>query len=467
MTTTDPPIDRPIDPLIDPLIDRQAVLSRFVGPDKPDSGELTLCVHCGFCLNACPTYLELGVETESPRGRLYLMRALDEGRVDLTPRVRSHFDRCLQCRACETACPSLVPFGRLMEATRADLFQNQPQPLKQRFLWRVIMREVFPHPTRLRFLWTTLAWYQRSALQRLVRRSGLLKLVAPNLADLDALAPDATQPIFLPRDVDRYAPPPSPRARVALLTGCVMPLAFGDTHHTTVRVLLRNGVAVDAPGGQICCGALHAHSGDLHTARRLARVNIDQFLAADPDAIIVNSAGCGSHMKEYAHLLRRDPQYAEKAARFAALVKDVQEYLVDLGIDPPRGALNRSVTYQDSCHLVHAQKVTTAPRTLLRQIPGLELREMAHPDRCCGAAGIYSLVQGRIARQILQTKMEEITAAGADQLCTANPGCMLQLDTGLRLFGPGGRSRHVVQLLDESYALAEGREYVKPRKGQR
>lgn len=448
-----------IDLPIDPPINRRAVLSRFVGPDKPDSGELTLCVHCGFCLNACPTYLELGVETESPRGRLYLMRALDEGRVDLTPRVRSHLDRCLQCRACETACPSLVPFGRLMEATRADLFQNQPQPLKQRFLWRLIMREVFPYPTRLRVLWTTLAWYQRSGLQRLVRLSGILKLVAPKLADLDALAPDATQPIFLPCDVDRYAPPPNPRARVALLTGCVMPLAFGDTHHATVRVLLRNRVAVDAPHGQICCGALHAHSGDLQAARRLARVNIDHFLAADPDAIIVNSAGCGSHMKEYAHLLRRDSKYAAKAARFAALVKDVHEYLVDLGIDPPRGALNRSVTYQDSCHLVHAQKVTTAPRTLLRQIPGLELREMAHPDRCCGAAGIYSVVQGPIARQILKTKMEEITATRADQVCTANPGCMLQLDTGLRLFGHGGRSRHVVQLLDESYARAEGRDY--------
>ena len=438
-------------------------LSRFVGPDRPDGAELGLCVHCGFCLNACPTYLDLGVETESPRGRLHLMKALDEGRVDLTPRVQLHLDRCLQCRACETACPSLVPFGRLMEATRAGLFTQRRQSPLQRWLWRLVMCEIFPDPRRLRLLARALRAFERSGMQGLLRRTGLLRRLAPRLADIDALSPDLTQPFFEPRHVQRYRVTGAPRARVALLTGCVMPLAFGAAHYATVRVLVRNGIAVVAPESQACCGALHAHSGDLATARRLARKEIDCFLAVAPDAIIVNSAGCGSHMKEYGHLLRNDRRYAAKATQFAALVKDVHEYLVETGIDPPRGALKRSVTYQDSCHLVHAQRVTTAPRELLRAIPGLELREMAHPDRCCGSAGLYSLLQTEISRRLLRDKMTEIAATGADQVCTANPGCMLQLDAGLRGDGRGGRSLHVIQLLDESYRLAEGDSYADDR----
>ena len=448
---------------------RTEALSRFVGPDKPDSGELALCVHCGFCLNECPTYLELGVETESPRGRLYLMRALDEGRVDLTPRVQLHFDRCLQCRACETACPSHVPFGRLMESTRADLFQQDRSAPAQSFLWRLIMHGVFPYPERLRALAIGMRVVQRSGLRDALRNSGLLRRFAPTLAGLDDLSPDFTRPFFMPADVERYAPRGQPRARVALLTGCVMPLTFGETHHATVRVLARNGVQVLAPKDQVCCGALHAHSGDAEAARRLARVDIDRFLPLNPDAIIINSAGCGSHMKEYAHLLRNDAAYAEKAERFAALVKDVHEYLVEIGFDSPQGALHCSVTYQDSCHLVHAQKVTDAPREILRRIPGLELREMANPDRCCGSAGIYSVVQRDLARRLLRTKMDDVNATGADLVCTANPGCMVQLDAGLRLFGapPADdadgeprRSLHAIQLLDASYALAEGDAYA-------
>ena len=435
-------------------------ISRFLGADKPDSAELGLCVHCGMCLNACPTYLVLGVETDSPRGRLQLMRAADEGRVDLTPRVLAHFDQCLQCRACETACPSGVPYGRIMEGARADIFQQKGQGRRARLLWNVIMRGIFPHPRRLRLLGLSLRAYQRLGLQWLVRRSGLLRLLPSRLAEIEALTPDATNPFFLPRDVERYAPAAEPTARAAMLTGCVMPLIFGATHHATARVLSRNGVRVLATPDQICCGALHAHSGDLRTARELARKNVDVFLADDPDAIVVNSAGCGSHMKEYAHLLRDDDAYADKGKRFAALVRDVHEYLVEIGIDAPAGVLDRAVTYQDSCHLVHAQKVTDAPRTVLRAIPGLELREMLHPDRCCGSAGIYSVVQSKLSRAILKEKMDEINATGAEQVCTANPGCMVQLDNGLRLFGKGGRSVHVVDLLDESYRLAEGDAYA-------
>ena len=453
--------------------------SGFSGGEGPNAAELSLCVHCGFCLNDCPTYLELGQEPDSPRGRLQLMKAVGDGRVDLTPRVLQHFDRCLQCRACETACPSLVPYGRLMEATRADLFQQgKLHDRRTRWLWRLIMRGVFPHPARLRLLATGLRLYQRSGLQGLVRRTRLLDRFAPRLARIDALAPDATRPFFSPRDIDRYAPAAEPRATVALLTGCVMPLSHGDTHHATARVLSRNGIRVTAPPDQICCGALHAHGGDVEQARALARHNIDHFLPlADgpngnpksrppaPDAIVVNAAGCGSHMKEYGHLLRADDAYADRAKTFAALVRDVSEYLVDAGFDPPAGPLNRAVTYQDSCHLAHAQRIREAPRRLLASIPGLELREMEHPDRCCGSAGIYSVMQNHLSGAILREKMQEIAATGADQVCTANPGCMVQIDAGLRLYvdkWPGGRSLHVVDLLDESYRLAEGPNYAAP-----
>ncbi len=442
-------------------------LSRFISPDAPDSAELTLCVHCGFCLNACPTYIELGVETESPRGRLYLMRALDEGRIDLTPRVQRHFDRCLQCRACETACPSNVPFGRLMERTRADLFQQKKSKPVQRLLWRVIMRGVFSHPKRLRAAGRSMQLFQTSGLQRFVRSSGLLDRFAPALAEVDALAPDFTKPFFRPQDARQYRSVGEARARVAFLTGCVMPLTFGETHHATLRVLARNKIDVVAPEDQFCCGALHAHNGDVEEARALGRKNIDRFLRLKPDAILVNSAGCGSHMKEYGHLFRNDPVYRDRAARFADLVKDIHEYLIAVGFDPPAGDLGRSVTYQDSCHLVHAQGVATAPRAILRQIPGLELREMAHPDRCCGSAGIYSIVQKNLSRQLLANKMAEINATGADLVCTANPGCMVQLDAGLRLFGAGGRSLHAIELLDESYAIAEGPDYASVRRQDR
>jgi glycolate oxidase iron-sulfur subunit len=355
-----------------------------------------------------------------------------------------------------------------MEATRADFFDRRPTTFRERLIWNVVMRRIFPSPTRLRALARGLRLYQRVGLQALVRRTRLLSRISADLAKLDALTPDATRPIFEPRDVLRYQPVGEPRARVAMLTGCVMPLIYGDTHHATARVLSRNGARVVATEDQVCCGALHAHSGDVETARKLARKNIDAFLAddpsADPDAIVVNSAGCGSHMKEIAHLLRDDRKYAAKAERFAALVRDVHEYLIDLGVEPPEGIIRRSVTYQDSCHLVHAQQVTTAPRQILGLIPGLELREMDHPDRCCGSAGIYSIAQSQLSRDLLASKMEEVNATGADQICTANPGCMVQLDAGMRLHGdddgPSGRALHTIDLLDESYRLAEGDTYA-------
>ena len=446
MTHAPPPVGEPI----------------WLTEDRPDPGELGLCVHCGFCLNACPTYLDLGLETDSPRGRIALMRALDDGRIDWTPRVQQHFDQCLQCRACETACPSKVPYGRLMEATRAEAFAQQRWPRRRRILWRVVMRGVFPSPRRLRLAGYGLKLYQRLGLQALVRKSGLLRRLAPGLADVEALSPNARARFYDNREAERVAPTAPVRASAALLTGCMMPLAYPETHRATVRVFARNGVAVQAPRAQVCCGALHAHGGDVEAARELARKNIAAFLPdgeEPPDAILINAAGCGSHLKEYGHLLRNDPDWAARAADFASRVRDVHEYLVEIGFEPPAGELNRAVTYQDSCHLSHAQEVRKAPRELLRAIPGLDLREMRAPDRCCGSAGIYSIMQADISQRVLAEKMEDVLATGAAQVCTANPGCMLQLDAGIARHDAAGalsaRSAHAIELLDESYRVGD------------
>ena len=430
--------------------------------DRPDEHDLGLCVHCGFCLNACPTYLDLGIETDSPRGRIALMRALDTGRVDWTPRVQQHFDQCLQCRACETACPSKVPYGRLMEATRAEAFAQQRWPRRRRIVWNIVMRGVFPSPRRMRLAGYGLKLFQLSGLQALVRRSGLLRRLSPALANIEALSPDARDRFYNNAEAARERPAAPVRLNANLLTGCMMPLAYPETHRATVRVFARNGVAVSAPNEQVCCGALHAHGGDVELARQLARKNIDAFLpdgAAPPDAILINAAGCGSHLKEYGHLMRNDAAYAGRAADFANRVRDVHEYLVEIGFTAPTGAVNRAVTYQDSCHLSHAQNVRKAPRQLLGSIPGLQLREMRTPDRCCGSAGIYSIMQADISQRVLAEKMEDVLATGAEQVCTANPGCMLQLDAGIARFDTEGtlssRSAHAIELLDESYRVGD------------
>ena len=436
--------------------------SIWLTDDRPDAAELGLCVHCGFCLNACPTYHDLGVETDSPRGRIALMRGLDDGRIEWSPRVQQHFDQCLQCRACETACPSKVPYGRLMEATRAEAFARGQWPRRQRLLWRLIMRGLFPYPRRMRLAGYGLKLYQRTGLQSLVRRSGLLRRLSSKLADIDALSPVADQPFYSNREAANVATAAPIRARAALITGCMMPLAYPETHRATVRVFARNGVAVDAPEAQVCCGALHAHGGDVEAARDLARRNIDAITPESsdaPDVILINAAGCGSHLKEYGHLLRNDSTYAERAAAFAARVRDVHEYLVEIGFTPPAGRIERAVTYQDSCHLSHAQQVRSAPREVLSSIPGLTLSEMRQPDKCCGSAGIYSVVQSDISKRVLAEKMADVRSTGAEQICTANPGCMLQLDAGIARFDTEQRmmprSTHAIELLDESYRLGD------------
>jgi glycolate oxidase iron-sulfur subunit len=424
-------------------------LTRIEITDAPSEEEMSQCVHCGFCAEQCPTYLVLGTETDSPRGRIHLIRALVDGRAEPTPSLVRHLDLCLQCRACETACPSGVHFGNIMESGRAMLVEQGRLPLAWKLRVR-LLRATFPHPRRLRLLFGLLRLYQRSGLQRLVRASRVLRVLPGGMAEAGSMLPQVPAKAF-------EMPPPSPAAtrRVAMLTGCAMPILYARTHEATVRVLARNGVAVVPVESQRCCGALNLHAGDRRTARELARDNIDAFLEADVEAIIVNSAGCGSTMKEYAELLHNDSEYGAKARKFSSLVHDVNEYLAALPFEPPKGPLPYRVTYQDSCHLVHAQKVRSAPREILRAIPDLQLIEMEAPDRCCGSAGVYSFAQREMSLRLLDDKMRDVAGTHMDVIATANPGCMMQLEAGLRREKLSGRVVHIVELLDESYR-AEG-----------
>ena len=428
-----------------------AGLDLFSGPDAPQEEDLYKCVHCGFCLQACPTYLETGLETESPRGRIALMKAVNEGRIGITPTVFRHWDLCIQCRACEVACPSGVPYGKLIEATKANVERYRKPRLMARLASAVLLKRVLPSQRRLSALIAGLRLYQRSGVRRLVRWSRVLRLLSGRLASLEQSAPEISGAKFKAAG-QVVAPLGERRARVALLSGCVMPLIHGPEMQAVTRVLARNGCEVVVPGAQVCCGAINSHSGDLDTARRLARRNVEVFLEAEVDAIVVASAGCGSRMKEYGELLADDPEYAERAEHLGAHVKDVHEFLVDLPFVAPAGRLHYRVTLQDSCHLSHSQGITEAPRAILRSIPGVELVEMANSSRCCGAGGTYTITQRDFSLRLLDSKMSAVGDTAADVLATANPGCHMQLANGVQRAGFDTEVRYVTDLLDESYS---------------
>jgi glycolate dehydrogenase iron-sulfur subunit len=440
----------------------------FSGPDAPADADLTRCVHCGLCLNACPTYVETGLELESPRGRIALIRAVNEGRAPLSDTLISHLDLCLQCRACEAVCPSGVPYGRIIEAARAQIFTQKRGPRWKRIARTAALRALLPHKRILKGVALSLKLYQGLGLQSALRSSPLYDRLPSGLRRIEQLTPSVSRHFYHPQTelLPAFDASPSsqgkgsgPRSRVALFTGCVMPYMNAEVHDATTRVLRANGCDVLVPPAQVCCGALMVHSGDREPARELARRNIDLFLDLGVDAVIINAAGCGSTLKEYGQLLENDPAYAEKASRFDALVKDVTEYVASLPFEHDLGPVPVRVTYQDSCHLAHAQRITAAPRIILRAIPGLELVEMPHADLCCGSAGIYNILQPGMSMQLLDDKMSEVAQTGADVIATANPGCMLQLEAGLRRRGMPGKVKHVIELLDESYAAGRGVTY--------
>lgn len=419
-------------------------------PLGPSQADLDKCVHCGLCLNACPTYRDLGVEMDSPRGRIYQMNAVVNG-APVTPEYVEHIELCLACRGCETACPSGVPYGRMIEAARADLEAERKRSLPVRALRRFIFRSLLPSPASMQIAGAGLYLYQVSGLQRILRASGLLRIWR-KLADLEALSPSAEVPFFYSKIGKVFPAIGSERYHVAFLAGCIANVAFARLNEATVRVLQRNGCKVTIPADQTCCGALHLHSGLRTEAQELARRNIDAIVEGGYDAIITNAAGCGSTLKEYDELLHDDPAYREKAMHFKARMKDVTEFLASIELNREMGSLDAVATYQDSCHLSHGQKIREAPRQLLRAVPGLKFREMPMADLCCGSAGIYNIVQNEMAMRILRQKMEYAAVTEATLLVTANPGCLLQLRAGARLFGSGQRAVHVVEVLDEAYA---------------
>ena len=425
------------------------------GQDGVDEDDLYRCVHCGLCLNVCPTYLELGLETESPRGRLALMKAVAEGRVEYTDRLVGHMEMCLQCRACEAVCPSAVPFGSLMAATRAQVRKQTQVPWWKRVAEDLAFKQLFPYRWRLELGFRLMRLYQDTGLRDLVRRSGLMGLMPLRLAELEATLPPLPARFFPPPNLDFVPAKGVRRARVGFFSGCIMPLAFGPVNAATVRVLTRNGCDVVIPRRQGCCAALNVHSGEREAARGMARRNIDAFEAAGVDFVVVNSAGCGAMLKEYDELLEHDPVYAERAGAFVEKVRDISEYLAELPLEGELGEIKKRVTYQESCHLVHAQRIREQPRALLKAIPGMELVEMPGSDRCCGAAGIYQITQRELSSQLLDSKMRDVASTDADILVTANPGCMIQLDLGLKKAGLPGRTFHIVELLDWAYSISE------------
>ncbi|MBI4496537.1 MAG: (Fe-S)-binding protein [Chloroflexi bacterium] len=408
------------------------------------------CIRCGLCSSVCPTYQQTLIEEQSPRGRIAIARALAEGHLAVTPDLLHAMDSCLLCEACTAICPSGVHMEGIGEAVRTLVTQEQARPAswRERLVRWVGFRLLLNDLARLR----TFAWlnrvYQRSGLRTLVRRTGVLRLLG--LERAEAFLPDLPQEFFVPRG-QTWQPAAGPaRRRVAVVAGCVMSTAFADTDRATVEVLTANGCEVVAPAGQACCGAIHAHSGELPLAQELARQNIRAFQDLDLDAIVVNAAGCGSMLKGYGRLLADDPEYAQAAAEFSAKVKDITEFLDGLPLVPP-GKLEVTVTFQEPCHLAHAQGIKQAPRRLLRAVPGLTLVEMAESDRCCGSAGIYNLTQPAMSDELLQRKVRHILATGADFVVTANPGCQMQVQAGLRAAGSSARVIHIVDLLAQAY----------------
>jgi len=394
------------------------------------------CVHCGLCLSACPTYRELGTEMDSPRGRIYLMKALEDGSVGMTPDIARHLDLCLGCRACETACPSGVRYGNLIEAARSFVEEHHRRPLLDRWR-RALITRIFPHPQRLRMALRPLLVLERLGIL------GLLRRVSPVVGML----PQLEGAVPLPEVTVAHG---TERQRVGFLSGCVAQVLFSRINGATVRVLAQNGCTVVTPPAQACCGALYLHAGKRADALECARRNLEAF-PAGLDAIIINAAGCGAMMKEYGDLLADDPAYAERARAFSATVRDVTEFLAARPLVPPRGAIRARVAYHDACHLAHAQGVREAPRQLLRQIRGIELVEMADADTCCGSAGSYNLTEAVMARRLAERKVANIRATGATCVAAANPGCILQIQAGLRRAGLSTRVVHPIELLDQVY----------------
>jgi glycolate oxidase iron-sulfur subunit len=430
----------------------------FSGPDVPDAALIDQCVHCGFCLPTCPTYLLWGEEMDSPRGRIYLMKAGVQGRAAMEPAFVEHFDRCLGCLACVTACPSGVQYGPLIEKTRAQIERGHSRSGGDR-LFRNLLMHVLPYEGRLRLALLPLALFGPA-----LRAAAGLRLLPARVRAAMALAPPVTLGSLFPK-MPEHTPAAGPqRMKVGVLTGCVQKLAFGSVNDATVRVLAAEGCAVVTPRSQGCCGALPLHAGHIGQARRLAQRIIETFDAAGVDRIVVNAAGCGSAMKEYGELFAEDPLWRDRARAFSANVRDVSQLLAELG--PPRARRHQiagRAVYHDACHLAHGQGVRAEPRALLQSIPGLEVLTPAEPEICCGSAGIYNLVQPEAAGQLGERKARHIAALAPDAVVTGNPGCTLQIAASAGKLGYNWPVLHPIELVDASIRGTEPAKWKRSR----
>lgn len=424
-------------------------LKPVTADDQPTWELLSTCVHCGLCLNHCPTYKTLGMEMDSPRGRIYQILQVNEGQLEMGESFVTHIDRCLGCVACEIACPSGVKYGRIVERARSQIEQKYPRPWFQKKLRDLFYRRVIPNFGTLSFVARLMRFYQRSGLQTLARKTGITGMLG--MSNVEALAPQIDSEFFFSEIGKTFPAVGERRGKVAFLAGCINNVAFSHLNRATINVLTQNGIEVHVPAGQGCCGALHAHAGYRKEARELARSNIRVFLSGDYDAIITNAAGCGSNMKEYHDLLEHDPEYLEGARQFASKTKDVTEYLAGVGVRPPPKKLHRKVAYQDPCHLANAQRVKSQPRELLTAI-GCELVELPHQDQCCGSAGVYNVSQNELSMKILDAKMDDVQSVSSDIVATANVGCMIQLRAGMQQRGLNTPVRHVMELMEEAYS---------------
>jgi len=422
---------------------------------------LQQCIHCGLCLEACPTYSIFGTEMDAPRGRIAMMHAASTGRIGLTDSFQDHINLCLACRACETACPSGVQYGSLVEVTRTTIEKQRSPGFFERLLRWLSLRQMLPRVGRLRLVARLIRFYQVSGFQRLLHN---LNLLPSRLKLMDNLLPAIS--INYPNYRNPAPPLGTLRGKVAFFHGCVQDAFLARVNNASIRVLQRNGFEVHFPKQQTCCGAAHLHLGEQALAEDLARRNIDAFIddkhqkngeyESGFTAIINNAGGCGTTLKEYTHLLHDDPDYSDKARSFVAKVQDISEFLDKHLIVKPQGELQLRATYADSCHLRHAQKIIQQPRNLLESIPGLQLVELDKPDRCCGSAGVYNILQPEIASAILNEKMNDIAATGADTIVTTNAGCYFQLLNGVKQSHSSARVVHLVELLEESYAAQTG-----------
>ena len=403
------------------------------------------CVHCGLCLASCPTYVELGTEMDSPRGRIVMMRALQEGHAQLDAEIVGHLDLCLGCRACETACPSGVRYGELIEGVRPFIEQHYRRPVLER-VKRWMMNKTFPNPLGARLFALSLKVGAALGLARFAHSEAMPVKLRYWLGLLPERGTVSSAPLL-----ERYPAIGEKRHTVAVLSGCVMSTVFGATNQSTVKVLRHNGCEVLVPKAQSCCGALLLHNGDKLNALSLARHNIDVFGKLELDALIINAAGCGAMMKEYGELFKDDPAYRDKAARLTEKMKDVAEFVGSIPLTPPTREVRAKVTYHDACHLAHGQGVREQPRALLRAIPGLTFANLPESDWCCGSAGTYNLTQPEMAARLLERKVGNIQATEADVVVTGNPGCLMQIRAGLQQHGLPIQAVHTIDLLAQAY----------------